>query len=171
MAADLQARNPLCSLRHGLSRLHHTWQADASSTLTTCRQTDRLILTRRFRSARCRSVRTASTPTPLETKRNEHQDEKKTKQKMLWCCVVCIWCDVKYGAGPAQPTSHHPTRIVTQVIKLTMTMTMTHSKKSIQQSSVAWPYRRERRGQDPAKRSLLKLMRLALLTKCALAHC
>ena len=33
-----------------------------------------------------------------------------------------------------------------------MTMTMTHSEKSIQQTSVAWPYRRERRGRDPAKK-------------------
>ena len=29
---------------------------------------------------------------------------------------------------------------------MTMTMTMTHSKKSIQQSLVAWTYKRERRG-------------------------
>ena len=34
--------------------------------------------------------------------------------------------------------------------RLTMTMTMTHSEKSNQQSLVAWPYRRERRGHDPA---------------------
>ena len=32
---------------------------------------------------------------------------------------------------------------------MTMTMTMTHSKRSIRQSLVAWPHRRERRGHDP----------------------
>ena len=35
-----------------------------------------------------------------------------------------------------------------------MTMTMTHSEKSIQQPLVAWPYRRDRRGHDSAKKSL-----------------
>ena len=39
-----------------------------------------------------------------------------------------------------------------------MTMTMTHSKKSNQQSLVAWTYKRERRSHDPAKKSLLKLV-------------
>ena len=33
-----------------------------------------------------------------------------------------------------------------------MTMTMTHSDKSVQQSLEAWPYKRERRGHDPAKK-------------------
>ena len=47
---------------------------------------------------------------------------------------------------------------------------MTHSKKSIQQSLVAWPYRRERRGHDPAKKSLLKLVWLALLARFAHTH-
>ena len=32
----LQARNPPRALRHIFSRLHHTWQVDASSTQTTC---------------------------------------------------------------------------------------------------------------------------------------
>ena len=47
----------------------------------------------------------------------------------------------------------------------TMTMTMTHSEKSNQQSLEAWPYRRERRGHDPAKKSLLQLMWIALLAR------
>ena len=51
-----------------------------------------------------------------------------------------------------------------------MTVTVTHSKKSIQQSLVAWPYRCERRGHDPAKKSLLKLAWLALLARFVLAH-
>ena len=38
-------------------------------------------------------------------------------------------------------------------------MTMTHSVKSIQHLSVAWP-----------KKSLLKLVGLALLARCVLAH-
>ena len=33
-----------------------------------------------------------------------------------------------------------------------MTMTMTHSEKSVHQPLEAWPYRRERRGHDPAKK-------------------
>ena len=33
-------------------------------------------------------------------------------------------------------------------------MTVTHSEKSVQQTFVAWPYRRERRGHDFAKKSL-----------------
>ena len=52
-----------------------------------------------------------------------------------------------------------------------MTMTMTHSEKSSQCLSAAWPYRRERRGHDTTKESLLKQMRLALLPRCVLAHC
>ena len=36
---------------------------------------------------------------------------------------------------------------------------------------VAWPYRRGWRGHDTTKKSLLKLMGLALLARCALAHC
>ena len=47
-------------------------------------------------------------------------------------------------------------------------MTMTLTKKSIQQSLVALLYRRERRGHDPAKKSLLKLVWLALLARFAL---
>ena len=54
---------------------------------------------------------------------------------------------------------------------MTMTMTMTHSEKSIQHSSVAWPSRREQRGHDPTKKkSLLKLVWLALLTRIAHTH-
>ena len=53
---------------------------------------------------------------------------------------------------------------------MTMTITMTHSKKSIQQSLVAWPYRRERRGHDPTRMSLSKLVWRALLARCALTH-
>ena len=37
-----------------------------------------------------------------------------------------------------------------------MTITMAHSKKSIQQSFVAWPDRRERRGHDPVKKESVK---------------
>ena len=48
---------------------------------------------------------------------------------------------------------------------MTMTMTMRHSKKSTPQSLVAWPHRRERGGHDPAKKSLLKLVWLALLAR------
>ena len=41
-----------------------------------------------------------------------------------------------------------------------------------QQSLVAWPYRRERRGHDPAeKKSLLKLVWLALLARFEITHC
>ena len=47
---------------------------------------------------------------------------------------------------------------------VTMTMTMTHSEKPVQQSLEAWPYRRERRGHDPAKKSLLKLTGLHVHT-------
>ena len=50
-------------------------------------------------------------------------------------------------------------------------MTMTHSQKSVQQMLVAWPYRRERRGHDPAKNSLVKLVWLALLARFAPTHC
>ena len=51
---------------------------------------------------------------------------------------------------------------------MTLTMTMTHLKKSIQQLLVAWPNRRERRGHDPAKKCLLKLVWVALLmTVCS----
>ena len=35
----------------------------------------------------------------------------------------------------------------------------------------AWPYRRECRGHDPAKKESVALMRLALLANCALTHC
>ena len=54
---------------------------------------------------------------------------------------------------------------------LTMTMTMTHSEKSIQQSLEGWPYRDERRGHDPANKSLLQLMWLAVLARFARTHC
>ena len=37
---------------------------------------------------------------------------------------------------------------------LCLTMTMTHSEKSVEQSLEAWPYRRERRVDDPAKKSV-----------------
>ena len=53
---------------------------------------------------------------------------------------------------------------------LTMTMAMTHSEQTVQQSLEAWPYRRERRGRDPAKKSLLQLMWLALLARFARTH-
>ena len=52
-----------------------------------------------------------------------------------------------------------------------MTMTMTHSEKSIQQTLVAWRNKRERRSHDPAKKCLLKLVWLALLARFALTHC
>ena len=52
-----------------------------------------------------------------------------------------------------------------------MTMTMTHSEKSVEQPSEAWPYKRELKGHDPAKKSLLKLVWLALLARFALTHC
>ena len=42
--------------------------------------------------------------------------------------------------------------------------------KSNQQSSEARPFRRECRGHNPAKKSLLELVRLALLARFALAH-
>ena len=45
------------------------------------------------------------------------------------------------------------------------------SKKSVQQSLDAWPYKHERKGHDTAKESLLKLMGLALLARCVLAYC
>ena len=46
-----------------------------------------------------------------------------------------------------------------------------HSEKSIQQLSMACPYEREWKVHDTTKKRLPKLMGLALLTKCALAHC
>ena len=67
-----------------------------------------------------------------------------------------------------QAHAHHGIAVLTT--PMTMTMTMTHSKKFIQQSLVAWPYRRERRGHDPTK-SLLKLVWLALWARFALTHC
>ena len=51
-----------------------------------------------------------------------------------------------------------------------MTMTMTHSEKSVQQLLEAWPYRHERRGHNPAKKSVT-LMWLALLARFARTHC
>ena len=54
---------------------------------------------------------------------------------------------------------------------MTMSMTMTHSEKSAQQSLEAWPHRQERRGHDPVKKSLLQLMWLALLARFARTHC
>ena len=39
-------------------------------------------------------------------------------------------------------------------LRCPMTMTMTHSEKSVQQSLEAWPYRHERRGHDPTKKSV-----------------
>ena len=47
----------------------------------------------------------------------------------------------------------------------------THSEKSIQHLIVARTYRHEWKGHDLTKKSLLKLMGLALLAKYALAHC
>ena len=48
-----------------------------------------------------------------------------------------------------------------------MTMTMTHSGKVNQHQSEAWPHGHERRGHNPAKKSLLRLLCLALLARCA----
>ena len=47
-------------------------------------------------------------------------------------------------------TSHNPR------VQLTLTITMTHSEKSNQRQS-AWPFRREWRGHNPAKKNLLRL--------------
>ena len=55
--------------------------------------------------------------------------------------------------------------------RVAMTMPMTHSQKSIQHPSVAWPSKHEWKGHDPKKKSLWKLMGLAQLAKCVLAHC
>ena len=41
------------------------------------------------------------------------QRRKKAKEKMSWCCVVCIRCDMKYGGDPPQPTSIHLTNTTT----------------------------------------------------------
>ena len=40
------------------------------------------------------------------------------KQKMRWCCVVCIRCEMKYGGDPPQPTSIHLTITAHQRILL-----------------------------------------------------
>ena len=72
------------------------------------------------------------------------------------------------------PPIHHLTASITfkparhDKMTMTTTMTMTHSEKSIKLSLVAWPYRQERRGHDPTKKSLLKLVWLALLASFAL---
>ena len=51
-------------------------------------------------------------------------------------------------------------------------MTMTMTLKEVQHLSIkAWPYRRECRGHDPAKKESVALVRLALLARCALTHC
>ena len=48
-----------------------------------------------------------------------------------------------------------------------MTMTMRHPEKSVQQSLEVWPDKHVRRGHDPAKKSRLQLMWLALLATFA----
>ena len=40
------------------------------------------------------------------------------------------------------------------MVKMTMTMTMTHSEKSHINQMRAWPYKQECRGHDPTKKNL-----------------
>ena len=53
-----------------------------------------------------------------------------------------------------------------------VTMTMTMTLREVQHPSMkAWPYRRECREHDPAKKESVALMRLALLARCAQTQC
>ena len=56
--------------------------------------------------------------------------------------------------NPSPPSNLAPVaKLTPSSITMTITMTMTHSEKSVQQSLESWPYKRERRGHDPAKKS------------------
>ena len=46
--------------------------------------------------------------------------------------------------------------------------TMTHSSKVFQKWSEAWPHGHERRGPNPAKKNLMRLVRLALIARCVI---
>ena len=75
----------------------------------------------------------------------------------------------------SRPNSHGnaPLGSVTEFGLSIMTMTMTMTLKEVQPPVVrglALPYKRECRGHDPVKKSLLELVRRALLARFAHAH-